>query len=99
MDFFNLRVPYYEKQGSLIYWQMESDTCECKNMSTKARDLLQEHLTTTGTKQDVAVVMNEEFAYTANCQTAIQVSIHHMYIYMCVCLCVCVCGYMPARRC
>ena len=76
-DFFNLRVPYYEKQGTLIYGRIKLNSCEYKDLPDKYKDMLKEHLAKTGTKQEVAVLLDAKAIYYSNCYTIIQVSFCH----------------------
>ena len=76
-DFFNLRVPYYEKQGTLIFRRMKRGTCEYGDMRSKDVDMLKEHLARTGTKQDVAILLDRMTFDNTNCHTVIQVSACH----------------------
>lgn len=80
MDFPNHRVPYYEKQGTLIYWRMRHSICACRRMSDEARDMLKEHLANTSAEQDVAILIDEDSMYPADCRTVIQVSIGCSYV-------------------
>ena len=73
MDFLNHRIPYYEKQGTLLYWGLKIYTCEYMDMSDVAKDILKDHLARTGKEQDVAVLVDRNAASVAGCKTIVEV--------------------------
>jgi hypothetical protein len=85
MDYFNKRVPYWEKKGTLIYWPMGmGDQCVYQNLTEKAKSVLKKALATHEPNDDVAILTSWTTIHYAGCKTVSQVSLSHNVSIICL---------------